>query len=236
MKTTILSIIWLLGSTFGYSQYEYIGVGVRADTVLIWDLNISASCGTSYVPTVNLVKDSVTIIQQDTAKRHATCDCYYDVTVSLSGWPAGSYRVFIYRSKPISSVKDTLIFIGSLNFSINGAAPQGPSTKISASPCHEFPIVSVKEIPSITSYALLANYPNPFNPTTTIRYAIPRAEIVRLEVFDELGRLAAGLVNEKKEAGVYELQFDGTQFGSGIYFCRLVAGQTILTSKLLLVK
>jgi hypothetical protein len=235
MKTTIISIISFFSISLAYSQYEYFGVGVRADTVTIWDLNIYASCGTAYVPKVSLVKDSVTIIQQDTATRHATCGCYYDVTVSFSGWAAGTYRVFVYRTTRVSNYKDTT-YVGSLSFTISGTSPQPPTTNVNSGACHEFPIVSVKELPFLNSYTLLANYPNPFNPSTTIRYSIPHADIVKLEVFDELGRLTAQLVNEKKEAGVHEEKFDGTRLGSGVYYCRLVAGTNVLTSKLILLK
>ncbi len=236
MKTIIISIISFFSINVSYSQYEYLGVGVRADTVTIWDLNIYASCGTAYVPKVSLVKDSVTITQQDTATRHATCGCYYDVTVSFSGWAAGTYRVFVYRTIHLSQVKDTTIYVGALTFSLNGTSPQPPTTNVNSGSCHEFPIVSVKDFPVLNSYALLANYPNPFNPSTTIRYSIPRADIVRLEVFDELGRITAQLVNEKKEAGVHEVKFDGTRLRSGVYFCRLFAGTNVLTNKLILLK
>jgi hypothetical protein len=158
------------------------------------------------------------------------------VTVSFSGWPAGTYRVFVYRTRPLSKDKDTTIYIGALTFSINGTSPQPPTTNVKSGPCHEFPLVSVKDFPLVNEYALLANYPNPFNPSTTIRYSIPRADIVRLEVFDELGRITAQLVNEKKEAGVHEVKFDGTQLESGVYFSRLIAGTSVLTNKLILLK
>jgi hypothetical protein len=158
------------------------------------------------------------------------------VTVSFSGWAAGTYRVFVYRAKHLSPTKDTAIYVGALTFSINGTSPQPPTTNIKSGPCHEFPIVSVKDFPLVNGYALLANYPNPFNPTTTIRYSIPRADMVRLEVFDELGRLTAQLVNEKKEAGVHEIKFDGSRLESGVYFSRLIAGTSVLTNKLILLK
>ncbi len=71
------------------------------------------------------------------------------------------------------------------------------------------------------AFALLQNYPNPFNPSTTIRYEIPGVSEVRMSVFDMLGREVTVLVNERKDAGVYEVRFDGTTFSSGVYFYRL---------------
>jgi hypothetical protein len=69
--------------------------------------------------------------------------------------------------------------------------------------------------------ALLQNYPNPFNPSTTIKYELPKATEVRLSVYDILGREVSVLVNEKKEAGVHEVKFDGSNLSSGVYFYRL---------------
>ena len=75
-----------------------------------------------------------------------------------------------------------------------------------------------------TSYALQANYPNPFNPTTTIRYDLPEVADVRLVVFDVLGRGVAELVNGQKPAGRHEVVWDATGWASGVYFYHLKAG------------
>jgi hypothetical protein len=71
------------------------------------------------------------------------------------------------------------------------------------------------------SYELAQNYPNPFNPTTVVSYQLPVVSNVRLAVFDMLGREVAVLVNEKKEPGRYEVQFNGKGLSSGVYFYRL---------------
>jgi hypothetical protein len=75
---------------------------------------------------------------------------------------------------------------------------------------------------------LHANYPNPFNPTTTIRY--------ELKIFDLLGREIATLVDEEKPEGMYSVQFSAGTLSSGMYFCRLQADHSIAVSKLMLVK
>ncbi len=80
------------------------------------------------------------------------------------------------------------------------------------------------EIP--TEYSLSQNYPNPFNPTTVISYQLPVNSHVALKIFDLLAREVATLVNEKKEAGRYSVQWDASGFASGIYFYRLEARQT----------
>jgi hypothetical protein len=85
-------------------------------------------------------------------------------------------------------------------------------------------------------YKLTQNYPNPFNPTTKITYALPRAGNVSLIVYDVLGREVLRLVNEYKNVGTYTVDFDGTNFASGVYFYRIVADEFTDIKKMLLVK
>jgi hypothetical protein len=87
-----------------------------------------------------------------------------------------------------------------------------------------------------TEFRLFQNYPNPFNPRTTIKFELPKASQVRLSVYDMLGREVAVLVNEKRDAGVYEVKFEGSNLASGVYFYRIQAGDYVATKKLLLMK
>jgi len=90
-------------------------------------------------------------------------------------------------------------------------------------------------------YELSQNFPNPFNPSTTISYSIPKnvkSEMskVKLIVYDILGNEVATLVNELKNAGFYEVSFDGSKLSSGTYFYTLQSGNFTETKKLLLLK
>ena len=80
------------------------------------------------------------------------------------------------------------------------------------------------------------NYPNPFNPGTVIRYELPRASEVHLEVFDLLGRRVATLVNEWMQAGRHEIPFDASRLASGIYVYRIQAGNFIQTRRMTFIK
>jgi len=87
-------------------------------------------------------------------------------------------------------------------------------------------------LPSV--YVLYHNYPNPFNPSTTIRYGLPNRSHVAMAVFNALGQRVAQLVNGEMEAGYHEVRFDGTALSSGVYFYRIRAGGFVQTRKLLL--
>jgi len=93
------------------------------------------------------------------------------------------------------------------------------------------------------SFSLSHNFPNPFNPTTTIKYQIPEINFVTLKVYDVLGSEIATLVNEEKPSGSYELTWYAEQLPSGVYFYRLQAvptgrqaGSFVETKKMLLIK
>ncbi|MFA6597112.1 MAG: T9SS type A sorting domain-containing protein [Ignavibacteriaceae bacterium] len=93
------------------------------------------------------------------------------------------------------------------------------------------------------SYKLFQNYPNPFNPTTNISFSLPSKSFVSLKIFDALGREVANLVNEEKQPGSYEVEFEadhlrqsGQQLASGIYFYQLRAGKFMQTKKMLLLR
>ncbi len=93
------------------------------------------------------------------------------------------------------------------------------------------------KVPSLPVHAELEqNYPNPCNPNSEIRYQIAESRMVRLVVYDLLGRLVATLVNEVKQPGSYTVKFDGSNLSSGVYFYRLTAGDFVMTKKLVLVR
>ncbi len=86
------------------------------------------------------------------------------------------------------------------------------------------------------TFSLFQNFPNPFNPTTVINYQLPVNTLVRLKVYDALGRLVRTLVNENQTAGTHSVTFNASNLSSGVYFYRLSAGNFVSTKKLMLLK
>jgi len=87
-----------------------------------------------------------------------------------------------------------------------------------------------------TLFKLKQNYPNPFNLTTIIDYLIPQRSYVTIKVYNILGKKVGNLVNEEKQIGNYEAEFDGSNLSSGVYFYRMQAGDFMETKKLILLK
>lgn len=100
---------------------------------------------------------------------------------------------------------------------------------------------SVEETPSINSFRLLQNFPNPFNPTTNIAYSIPRAASVQLGVYNFAGQRVCTLVNQQQREGSYVITWDGKNdagaaLTSGVYVYRLQAGEFLQSGKMILLR
>lgn len=113
-----------------------------------------------------------------------------------------------------------------------GAAPPGP-------PSMDWPTDKSGVLP--TGFSLAQNFPNPFNPTTHIKFALPVDAHVDLVIYNALGRRVRNLLSEKKSAGFYTVNWDaadnsGNRISSGIYFIRIQAGDFVQTKKVLLLK
>jgi photosystem II stability/assembly factor-like uncharacterized protein len=106
---------------------------------------------------------------------------------------------------------------------IGGALPDNPT------------FVQDKEIIS-NDYILNQNYPNPFNPVTKIRYSLPTGTYVSIRVYDFLGNEISTLVDQYKNEGEYEIEFNAKHLSSGVYFCQMNVANIIITRKLIKLK
>lgn len=98
--------------------------------------------------------------------------------------------------------------------------------------------ISVQEdnIALAGEFKLYNNYPNPFNPETTISYEIVKENITTLKVYDILGKEVEVLVNQNQTPGIYDVKFNGFNISSGVYLCKLESGNYSKLIKMLLVK
>lgn len=85
-------------------------------------------------------------------------------------------------------------------------------------------------------FSLSQNYPNPFNPSTKIRFNVPRSDVIKLVVYDYLGREVSTPVNQQLNPGTYEVDFDGSSLTTGIYFYKISTGNYKETKKMVLLK
>ncbi|MBT8387543.1 MAG: T9SS type A sorting domain-containing protein, partial [Ignavibacteria bacterium] len=90
------------------------------------------------------------------------------------------------------------------------------------------------EIPD--DYNLSQNYPNPFNPSTIIKFQLPVSSRVSLKIYDALSNEVETLIHEELGSGSYNVEFNATNYASGIYFYRLIAGDFVQTKKMILMK
>ena len=138
-----------------------------------------------------------------------------DLAFPTENYPDGNYRLFVqvYDEWGNSALDSQEVRFRNGNSVEPGISPNAPF-----------------------QFYLAQNYPNPFNPATIIHYSIPQANWVTLTVYDLLGKRVETLVNEFQLVGGYAMVFDGDRLPSGIYFCRLRAGDIVKTRKMLLIK
>jgi len=137
-------------------------------------------------------------------------------------------RIVYIRPKFIGMPKRNLTGTVITNYYFNELTPPASKPGIAEN------ISETKQLP--IQYSLHQNRPNPFNPITQISYALPAAGHTTLKIYDVLGREVAVLVNEYKEAGVYEVVWDASAQPSGVYFYKLQSGNFVAVKKMLLVR
>jgi len=193
---------------------------IKVSTLDIWPLELNSF-------TCNNVFDKVELKWENKYEKY---NSGFEVERKLSGaWAA----IGFLKGEPNSSSSKSYLFYDSLQY---------PNVKVKyrlkqIDVFGKFRFsdsVSVVVLPS--EYGLFQNYPNPFNPITNIRYSVNSPGIVTLKLYDILGRLAATLVNQYKEAGNYTYQLDARNISSGVYFYSIKINNFNKTKKMVVVK
>ena len=142
---------------------------------------------------------------------HGTTTVPRDYSYADGSAPAGTWY---YRLKQID---------------LDGAVHYSDPAKVDVKP-----VGTAQDVPAV--YSLGQNFPNPFNPETTIRYSLPSRSYVHLAVYNALGERVAVLADGEQESGLHEVRFDGSALASGVYFYRLQSAGFVQTKKLSLLK
>ena len=125
------------------------------------------------------------------------------------------------------------VYLDTVRFTYEGLLTRVPVHGISRDPSSAVGFDS-SSVPR--TFLLAQNFPNPFNPSTEILYQLAEAVVVRLVVFDLLGREVAVLVNQSQPAGYYAIRFDVKALSSGVYVYRLIAGDFLQSRKMMLMQ
>jgi hypothetical protein len=208
---------------------EFVG-----DTTKIWDTNFSWYCCAVLFPVINISQDTIYITERDTLDV-CDCICTYTICISLAGLTEGTYTAIVTREWKYRSI-DSKEDGGSITFTKKNIPQVLNSVSFYQSKCLGNSSDEVNEIKGNDYRASIINYPNPFNPRTIIHYIIPYTTLVRMSIYNDLGKEVATVVNEVKQAGVYENNFYGNNLPTGVYFCRLIYDDKILISKFILLK
>ncbi len=128
------------------------------------------------------------------------------------------------------AVKNNLVYVG-------GSFTQAGNVPSTGFAIWDSGITPVKDSPDVPhNYALFPNYPNPFNPSTTIQYSLERESEVVLEIFDLFGRKIETVFHALQRNGIHKVEVNLSSYSSGIYICRLTVEEKSLTQKMLLIK
>ncbi len=152
------------------------------------------------------------------------------VTVSDRGWAIGA------RASADGTYPTERHFTGSIDDVRIYDVPMGETEAVQLYQEASTTKVEQKDLALPSQYNLSQNYPNPFNPTTSISYGLKVNGKVRLSVYDLTGKEVAVLVDGIQTAGNHEVQFDGTNLTSGIYFYKLQTAEKVITRKMTLIK
>lgn len=231
-----------VSSAFAYRR-AYVEQDTLADGTGYW-LKFGTP-RTDSLPGLMLLADSIAVrerwnmigsISRPVAVSSITCSPKGMTTGSFYGYEDGYHIV-----DTIYPGKGYWVKVNMAGFLILDACGTAGGAKIVIRPTSEMPPPppddgESAQKPLPVAYALKESYPNPFNPTTTIIYQLPKQSHVTLKIFDVLGREVATLVNRVEEPGSKSVMWDARNIPSGVYFYRFQAGEFTGTRKMLLIR
>lgn len=263
LSKTLLALLLLVFSTFGYALYVQGNSGGRtgatqlngdgcichgatssavsvtisgADTVLIGSTNtytVTITGGPLVRGGTNIATSSGTL---DVAQGSGLRKVGNELTHSAPKAPANNAVTFDFTFTAPNTAGNAILYANgnSVNFNGNSAGDAwnfAPNKTVVVSATSAAPLQNRP-----AGFELAQNFPNPFNPSTTIQFTLPQDDVVRLKVFDANGREIQTLVNGRTSSGTHLVQFNAANLASGVYLYRLETSAFSETKKMLLVK
>ncbi len=232
VETTDANSVYVSGTAGNISVYDYLAVKYDSAGNLLWTFTLNGSGDSDDVVCAMRSDSAGNIYLAGTCTNANTGNDY--VTVKLD--PSGVMKWNMTCSGPVLNDNATCMEVdknGSVYVSGNSQGNEGDIMTVKYSQ-----LTDIEESYSLnlTEYELRQNFPNPFNPATTIAYGIPHAGNVTVKIFDMTGREVRTLVNEFKEAGYHLAAFDGSSLPSGTNIYRICAGSYVSAKKMVLLK
>ena len=154
-----------------------------------------------------------------------------DMTQSIPGIaPEGDYTYWLH----VGGYPGNIIAEDSFTFEKSGVDGSSSLSEWTVEGWDLLGDIAASNVPA--QFFLDQNYPNPFNPQTTIDFGLPEDGLVKLEVFNILGRKVATLVDSKMEAGYHSVVWNGVSLSSGVYFYKIQAGDNVMIKKCIMMK
>lgn len=214
--------------------YDTLYVTVSVDTVFFHHDSTMRNCASKFILTYSVNNDTITIFEKDTSNDFAFCNCYFNFELAVAQLPNGSYTALYYGQ---NEYHDT-IYYGSVNFNLN-LSPQGQVNGVeiaqSQSDCFHI-ITEVNQNDFPIEFELSNAYPNPFNPSTRIKFSVGKTSLVKIKVYSVTGELVDELLSKELSPGKYNIDWNAANFSSGIYFLTMQAGKYKFVQKLILMK
>jgi hypothetical protein len=198
------------------------------------------------------VRNSQGVPKDLDSQTHLILDSLYNVTGTYNGsdfeiYLNGQLDAFTSFSGLLNTTTSALTIgqdlPGDNNYNFNGVLDEIrifnymlPVSQISAFYDINTGVADQSHVVIPSQFALAQNFPNPFNPSTTIRFAIPSPGFVTLKVFDVLGREVATLVRDRVAAGEYSVAWNAVSCASGVYYYKLETTNAVLVKKMILLR
>ena len=152
--------------------------------------------------------------------------------ISKDGSTAGYCSFICFSTHPVTNLKTGVVMVTNWK----NPEPLGATAGEILKYLNEQGTSGIENNLTEVGYKLHQNFPNPFNPKTIIQFKIPKTELVNLRIYDNLGNQVAELINDKRVSCEYTIEWDGSNFASGIYFYKITAGIFEETRKMILLK